>query len=236
VSSYKTGDGSASSKVYEDTVPSPVLYKKGYILSTADNKPLTSPNIEQIAAGLLAGEPALFPTDTVYGLGLAVGFAASPEILYDLKERDHGKPIAWLVGGEDALARYGEAVPAWVFALARAFWPGALTLVVKAGAAVPEAFRSPAGTIALRMPDNANALALIERVGVPLATTSANISGQAPPKSFDEIDTRLLAKVPLALRDYSAKSGLASTVVDCCGESPILIREGDISLEEILTV
>ena len=190
-------------------------------------------DIQQVVEGLIAGEPAIFPTDTVYGIGVAVGCAQDPEVLYDIKERDHGKPIAWLVGGVDDLPIYGKDVPDYVYALARAFWPGALTFIVKAAETVPATFRSPESTIALRMPDNETALGLIAQVGRPLATTSANISGQAPPKLFDELDHRLLEKVPLTLRDDSEKSGVASTVIDCTGKSPLVVRQGGISMEQI---
>lgn len=184
-------------------------------------------------AALSAGLPVVFPTDTVYGLGVAVGMAKSPEVLYDIKRRDHGKPVAWLVGTPDALSLYGKAVPEFAHILARTFWPGPLTLIVKAGLNVPEPFQSQSGTIALRMPDNALALRLIERVGFPLATTSANISGQKPPRVFGELDPALLREVTVALRDDTEKSGVASTVLDCTGDHPAMVREGGISIADI---
>ena len=137
--------------------------------------PLSSSKREAVAA-LKRGEAVIFPTETVYGLGVSVEAAASPEALYDLKERDRGKPVSWLVGGVDDLDRYGAHVPDLARRLARAYWPGPLTLIVEASDAVPAAFRSAAGSIGLRMPDNDTALELIEAVGCPLATTSANIS------------------------------------------------------------
>jgi len=189
-----------------------------------------SPCVPQAVEALLAGDPVIFPTDTVYGLGVAVGYAKTPEILYVLKERDHGKPVAWLVGSGEDLRTYGKDVPEYAFTLAETFWPGDLTLVVKAADSVPAAFRAPGDTIALRMPNNETALTLINQVKAPLATTSANISGQHPPETFTELDERLLAKVPVALADETQKSGTASTVVDCTGSHPIIIREGNIPL------
>lgn len=190
--------------------------------------------LREAAAALGRGEAVLFPTDTVYGLGVAVDFAEGPDALYDLKERDRGKPIAWLVGAPDDLVRYGEEVPASVLALARRFWPGPLTLVVKAAERVPAAFRSSAGTIGLRMPDDETALALIEAVGCPLATTSANLSGNRAPRSFDELDPALSARV-LAVEapGDSCGSGLASTVLDCTGGFPLVVRQGAVALEDI---
>ncbi|MFQ7971583.1 MAG: L-threonylcarbamoyladenylate synthase, partial [Eggerthella lenta] len=90
---------------------------------------LSSTKHEAIAA-LRRGEPVIFPTETVYGLGVSVEAAASPDVLYDLKERDRGKPVSWLVGGADDLDRYGAHVPDLARRLARAYWPGPLTLIV----------------------------------------------------------------------------------------------------------
>lgn len=192
-----------------------------------------NPQMTQAVAALRAGEPAVYPTETVYGIGVAVGKAASPDVLFDIKKRDHGKPVAWLVGNVDDLSRYGRAVPDFACALARTFWPGPLTLIVKASDAVPPAFRSAEDTIGLRMPNNHTALELIRRVGVPLATTSANISGRKPPKSFDDIDQELLDRVAAFLDDDQEKSGVASTILDCTKEHPTVVREGAITIQDI---
>ena len=119
----------------------------------------------EAAAALQAGKPVIFPTDTVFGLGVAVNHAPSPAKLYQLKQRTDDKPIAWLVGSIDDLARYGKNVSAQALELARAHWPGALTLIVEASDEVPPAYQSAVGTIALRMPNDATARTLIEQVG-----------------------------------------------------------------------
>lgn len=185
---------------------------------------------------LKRGEAVVFPTDTVYGLGVSVEAAAGPDVLYDLKERDRGKPIAWLVGASADLDRYGENVPDLARTLAAHYWPGPLTLIVQASGAVPEAFRSQAGTIGLRMPDNATALALIRDVGCPLATTSANLSGHPSPCSFAAVDPVLAARVGVVLPDAAGdddKSGVASTVLDCTVGRPRIVREGAVTADDI---
>ena len=220
---------------------------------------MTRETLAAAAVALRTGGTAVFPTDTVYGLGVSVEAAESPAVLYRLKGRDEGKPISWLVGGPEALSRYGADVPAWAFALAKAFWPGPLTLVVRASTTVPAAFASAAGTIGLRMPASEAALALIRQVGCPLATTSANFSGLPAPGTFNQVDPVLLAKVDAAVPEGDAKagcgahgaaaavsgtsaasalaaapaSGVASTVVDCTGQAPIILREGDITETQI---
>ncbi|MCL1797501.1 MAG: L-threonylcarbamoyladenylate synthase [Eggerthellaceae bacterium] len=201
---------------------------------------LTDTHITSALNSLLAGSPVIFPTDTVYGIGVAVGKAKTPQILYDIKGRDHGSPIAWLVGNVDDLTRYGQTPPPFALTLARAFWPGPLTLVVKAASSVPEAFCAPDHTIALRMPDDEVALELIRRVGSPLATSSANVSGQEPPKAFENISQELLARLKACegtcLNDSLTKSGIASTVIDCTGTSPAMIRAGTLSMNDIAHV
>lgn len=196
---------------------------------------LHAATVAQAAAALKCGGAVVFPTDTVYGLGVAVDFAEGPGILYDIKERDHGKPIAWLVGGLDDLDRYGKLVPDLARSLVRAFWPGPLTLVVKAGERVPEAFRSAEGTIGLRMPASATALALVKAVGCPLATTSANLSGDKAPRSFEALDPVLVARASAAVAgaDDSDTSGLASTVLDCTHDHPVVVRQGAVTPADI---
>lgn len=195
----------------------------------------TSHTISQAVRALRRGEPIVFPTDTLYGLGVSVEHASDPDVLYRIKRRDERKPIAWLIADVDDLTRYGRAVPAFARALARTFWPGSLTLIVRASDEVPAAFRSQAGTIGLRMPDNPTALSLIRELGCPVATTSANVSGRKNALSFDALDEEVLSRVACALNDDERKSGVASTVVDCVsGDHPVLMREGALTIAQIM--
>ncbi len=197
--------------------------------------------LQQAASALERGEAVIFPTDTVYGLGVSVKAVPGPEILYALKERDRGKPIAWLVGSPEDLDRYGRDVPAFARAAAARFWPGPLTLVVRASDAVPAAFRSAEGTIGLRMPDNATALALVEAAGCPLATTSANVSGHPSPRSLHAVDPALAARVGAVAADAddvedADKSGVASTVLDCTDGRPAVLRQGAVAAADVLAL
>ena len=167
---------------------------------------------DEAARALAAGGAVVFPTDTVFGLGVSVGAAADPQLLYDLKHRDAGKPVAWLVEGPEALDVYGRDVPAYARRLAEAFWPGGLTLVVRASDAVSAAFQSAAGTIGLRMPASEAALELIRAVGCPLAVTSANLSGASDTARAEDLDHALVARTAgLYLpAGAAAAAGLAS--------------------------
>lgn len=191
--------------------------------------------MEEAVQALLHGGPVIFPTETVYGLGVAVAAAESPLVLYDLKQRDRSKPIAWLIADENDLDHYGRVVPDFARALARTFWPGPLTLIVKAGSQVPPSFCSNDGTIGLRMPNNDVALALIRAVGSPIATTSANLAGRKAPRSLSALDPDLTSRVGVIMGDGcdDEKSGVASTIVDCTKGHPIMVREGAITIADI---
>lgn len=200
-------------------------------------------SLDEAARALGAGEAVIFPTDTVFGLGVSVEAVAGPQLLYELKRRDGGKPVAWLVEGPEALDVYGRDVPAYARRLAETFWPGALTLVVRASDAVPRAFRSAAGTIGLRMPAGEAALGLIRAVGCPLAVTSANLSGAPDTACAEDLDRALVTRtagvcLPDHLPSRSAVSdapsaGVASTVLDCTGELPRVLRAGALTLEDM---
>lgn len=220
---------------------------------------------DEAARALAVGNAVVFPTDTVFGLGVSVSAAPGPQLLYDLKHRDAGKPVAWLVEGPEALDVYGRDVPAYARRLAETFWPGGLTLVVRASDAVPAAFQSPAGTIGLRMPASEAALGLIRAVGCPLAVTSANLSGAADTARAEDLDRALVARTagvylsddflshsaatgtagdsdaPSASARFAAgdrlvpppASGTASTVLDCTGEAPRVLRAGALTLDDL---
>lgn len=184
--------------------------------------------IEEAVAALESGMPVIFPTDTVYGIGVSVRHAHDLQKLYEIKERDAGKPVAWLVAGPEALDEFGVDVPQRARELARENWPGALTVIVKASPSVPRSFCAQSGTIGLRMPDNETALTLMKAVGGPLATSSANFSGKTAPREYAELDGKLLAKVSAALQDDLPRSGVASTVIDCSSGAIRVIREGGV--------
>lgn len=173
---------------------------------------------------------AVFPTDTVYGIGQAV--SANPEgpgLLFSIKRRPLGKVVPWLVGSASDIARYCVDVPAYVPALVESFWPGGLTLVLKASNEVPAAYRAADGTVALRNPRSDFLLALIDRIGSPLAATSANTSGLPAPLSFDEVERRIVEEATVAVDGGRAGGDRASTVLVCAASAPRVSRVGTVS-------
>ncbi|MBQ6395270.1 MAG: threonylcarbamoyl-AMP synthase [Atopobiaceae bacterium] len=187
------------------------------------------------AASILANDGVVvIPTDSVYGIACA----ATPdnpahERIFAIKRRDRSQTLPLLVDGR-ALESLAEDVPDWAHGLAERYWPGALTLVVRASSAVPREYLAEDGTIALRMPDSELVLDLISRLGVPLATTSANIHGAPAAASSSGLDARVVSAADLTLDSGSAPIGIASTIVDCTGEHPRILREGAISKKDIL--
>lgn len=206
--------------------------RKNRSASSCDRS-VTPARFEDAVAALRGGKAVVFPTDTVYGIGVAVDYAGTPEEIYRIKERSHDKPIAWLVGGVDDIRTYGSSVPESVLRIARTFWPGSLTVIVAASERVPRPYRSSAGTIGLRAPASATVQRLIRGVGCPLATSSANIAGESSPHSFDEVNPIVIERSACALRDDTPKSGIASTVIDCSSGAIEMVRQGAISEADI---
>ena len=136
--------------------------------------------INLAAAVLRDGGIVVFPTETVYGIGASSASCFGPQEIIDIKARPKNKPLPWLVEDDDALDVYGVDVPEYAHSVARKFWPGAVTIVVKAKDIVAPEFRDDRGTVALRCPDHEVVMELIQASGGPIITTSANTSGKPP--------------------------------------------------------
>ncbi len=187
---------------------------------------------------LLAGGVLVMPTDSVYGIGCAA-MPGNPghERIFQIKERDRAQTLPWLVADADDLERFGRELPGWAFALAGEFWPGALTLVVRASELVPPEYVLPGdGTIALRCPDSNLVRRLARDLGMPLATTSANTHGAPSATRGDAVEPRLVAMADLTLDGGAAPIAVASTIVSCLGEEPRVLREGAIPSREVMRV
>ncbi len=172
-----------------------------------------------------------FPTDTVYGVGGMAFSAAAIDQLYQVKDRSTEKAIPILVGSIDQLSEVTSEVNNLARRLVERFWPGPLTLVLPRHPDLPSNL-SPSPTVGVRMPDHPIALALLNRSGA-LAVTSANLSGGPNTLSAQEVFAQLNERISLILDGGRTPGGQPSTVVDCTGAKPVILRPGPISLEEI---
>lgn len=196
-----------------------------------------SAEVINLAASVLRGGGiVVFPTETVYGIGASAHSCFGPQEIFDIKVRPLEKPLPWLVEDDDALLdKYGVDVPEYAHNLAKAFWPGALTLVVMASDLVGKDFRADDGTVGLRSPDHEVVMELIQASGGPLIATSANTSGQPAPGDFDGVEERIIAAADVVLDGGETDHKTASTVVDCTGDQPVILREGAIPNDAILS-
>lgn len=195
---------------------------------------MTLLDVHSCVEALRSSEAVLVATDTVCGIAALPGSDGYARI-FELKERPAEQTLPWLVVGSEALDAFAENVPGYAKALASMFWPGALTLVVNASRAAKETgCVAQDGTVALRMPHSAPLLAVLRELGEPLACTSANVHGDAAPMSPEDVDERFLELSCLDGFDKASPSGCASTIVDCTGEYPRILREGAISSPVIL--
>ena len=202
--------------------------------------------VREVASQLKSGALALLPTETVYGVGVAVGAYQScneiPELttgygrIFTLKQREITQTVPWLVDGPVALDVYGCDIDAGTRALAEALWPGALTLIVKAAPCVPTFMQAADGTVALRASASPVIQALVKACGSPLAVTSANTHGAPAPASFQNVEPRILQGVDVAIDAGATPCHDASTIVSLTQGKPRIIRQGALPAEAIYKV
>lgn len=185
--------------------------------------------LKEAAPLLRNGAVIAIPTDTVYGLAALPSSAAAMDALYALKGRPREKAIALLVAGPAALDRLASEIPEAARELARRFWPGGLTMVLQSA-------DDPSTTVALRMPDHPAPLGLIAEIGSPLATTSANRSAAASPRSADDVLAQLPHGYPLLIDAGPCPLGVDSTVIDLTTSPARLLRLGAIGRHAIEAV
>lgn len=182
--------------------------------------------LETAAEVVLRGGILAFPTDTLYGLGCSLFDVSAVEMIARLKRRDPRHAVISLI--PDAEQAYGLAlaIPPVGEALIRKYWPGPLSLIFLASALVPAAVQGAGGTIALRCPKDPLSHALLERIGGPVVSSSANLSGQAPAVTAAEVVGYFGNQLDLVLDGGPRRGGVPSTLVDLSGPKPKLLRRG----------
>ena len=191
--------------------------------------------VDAAVAALRAGELVVLPTDTVYGLAADAFSPAAVGRLLEAKGRGRSMPTPVLVPSLRTLDGLVDVVPAAARTLAEAFWPGALTLVVRHAATLAWDLGETKGTVALRMPLDAVALAVLEQTG-PLAVSSANRSGLSPATDAAEAARQLGTAVEVYLDSGPSGEPVPSTIVDLTGPDPTVLRAGAVSFEELQAI
>ncbi len=175
------------------------------------------------AEALRAGGVLVFPTETVYGVGVAAGSAKALEKLRRVKQRPDGKPFQLLVADAAMAKAAGAVFSPRAERLARRFWPGPLTLVLPAAGG---------GTLGVRVPDAPFVLAVCRRLGGGIVSSSANVAGAAPPADAAAADC-FGDGADLLIDAGAVAAGVPSTVVRCEGDRCDILREGGIARKDI---
>lgn len=183
-----------------------------------------------------SGELIIYPTDTVYGLGAIISNEESINNIYFAKSRSFNSPLIALLSSVDKVDEVAEVSVEdreLLNKLAKAFWPGALTVILRKKDYIPEIMVSGGNTIGVRIPNLDLAIKIIDLAGGVLATTSANISGEPSPKSYEELSETIKSKVNLLIDGGKCKLGEVSTIIDLTKKVPKILRKGAITTEEI---
>ena len=188
--------------------------------------------VSRAVAALAGGELVVMPTDTVYGLAARGDVEAAVMRIYAAKRRPAERPLPVLVPDVAALRRYGRDVPETAEVLARAFWPGPLTIVVPRADAIPAWVTAGKDAVGLRQPDDPLALAILRAADFPVAVTSANISGDATPWRAQECVAALAESVAVAIEAGPLVSK-PSTVVKVDEGGVTVLRAGPISAAQL---
>ena len=191
-------------------------------------------DLEQAAALLRNGGLVGVPTETVYGLAGNGLDEAAVRRIYEVKGRPEVKPLALMVSGAEEMERYCEDVPQAAKALAERFWPGPLSIVLKARTdVVPEIVRAGGETVSLRCPDHAMTLQALKLAGIPFAAPSANPSGSPSPKTADEVLSYFNGQIDAVIDGGPCGLGRESTILDMSRVPYRILRQGALAAEEI---
>ena len=192
------------------------------------------------AANLLAGNLVAFPTETVYGLGADACNADAVARIYAAKGRPADHPLIVHVASMDALGDWADDVPEYAISLARSFWPGPMTLIVKRSELAADFVTGGQGTVGVRVPNHPVALGLLEafaRVGGKgVAAPSANRFGNVSPTTAQAVADELsdyLGDADQILDGGACEVGVESTIIDCTGDAPRILRPGAVTAEMI---
>ncbi len=191
--------------------------------------------IDIVVKSLNAGNVVALPTDTFYGLAVDPVNLRAVDRIYDIKTRARHKPLSLLIAEVEQAYELARSLDTAFDRLAEKFWPGPLTIVVKAGGKLPLRVTANTGNLALRVPEAAIPRAVVARLGLPITATSANLSGMPECAYASAVRDQLGDKLPLIIDGGPTPRTTATTIVDLSGggNSWMIIREGAIPTHEI---
>lgn len=189
------------------------------------------------AAGIIAGGGVVaFPTETVFGLGADVFDEGAVAKIFVAKQRPQDNPLIAHVADIGQIELLAEDIPAFAVMLIERFFPGPLTLVLKKREEVPLVVTAGLDSVGVRMPRHELARQFIRACGTPVVAPSANLSGRPSPTTWQAVYEDLNGRIDCILEGEATEIGLESTVVDCTGERPMILRQGSVSLEDLQAV
>lgn len=189
--------------------------------------------IEEVVRLVNENQVVAFPTETVFGLGVKFGSYDALDSLYELKHRERNKAISMMLSNKKEIEKYAY-VSDDAKKIIESFMPGMITVILKKRSFIDDYFTASLDTIGIRIPDDRFVLSLLKKTG-PMLVTSANYSSQPSLVTAQEVMNEFAGKIPLIVNGESV-SKKASTIVDLSKDRIEILREGDISKEEILEV
>ncbi len=191
--------------------------------------------VKYAADQIRAGEVLGMPTDTFYGLAADPFNLRAVDRVYDIKTRSRHKPLSLLIESVDQAEELAKKLPEEFYALARKFWPGPLTVIVKAGSRLPLKVTANTGNVALRVPNAKIPLAVVTAAAIPITATSANLSGAAECTTAEQVRDQLHGRISIIVDGGISPRDIPSTIIDLSDEETRwkIIREGAIPQEEI---
>lgn len=195
-----------------------------------------SKGVQTAAAILKNGGVVAIPTETVYGLAVSAYNEAAIAKVFEAKGRPQDNPLIVHISEFDMLEELVSDIPDNALECARLFWPGPFTMVLPRSDKVPNAVTAGLDTVAVRMPSNTVARAIIGESGLPLAAPSANVSGAPSTTTAQHVLEDMDGKIDAVVLSAPSKVGLESTVVTFCGEHPVLLRPGAVTVAQLREV
>ena len=189
--------------------------------------------LEEASELLKSGEVVGIPTETVYGLAANALDEEAVKKIYIAKGRPSDNPLIVHIRDISELSPLVKEIPEKVKVMASAFWPGPLTMIMKKSDVIPSVTSGGLSTVAIRMPENEYARAIIKSAGVPLAAPSANLSGSPSPTNAKYVFDDMNGRIPLIIDGGASKIGVESTVITFATEIPTVLRPGGVTVEEI---